>query len=283
MVTTRRGLLEGALGLAVDRLGPNGVGQRPEAGPFSRDGLADRAEALGREAKAFYPAGDRRLAIGEEVARAFREGRCQTVPQFGRLASVYDQLYWSRRFYEIFPNGNRLADFLVRLDNTDISKPKFGASVDSLVREYYERADELAVDTLVLTDPISLPSGEPLVLSRFAARLWSAVEATGRGDAARAATSHAQASARYVAPSIARWLDANRTPGRPVHSALIPLEIGRYGALWAVVEDVVGPSAIEPLAIAISAGYVPIGEVQGRFVLVTQSRPTPYVVGGLSA
>lgn len=272
------------MGIALDRVGSLDPGSEPDGGPFSRTALADRAEALGREARTFYPEGDPRLAIGHEIARSFRDGRCQSIPEFAKVTSTYDQLYWSRRFYEIFPNGSRLADLLVRLDNTAIDSPKFHAPIESLVRDYYERAGEAPVPLMLTSDLRSLPQGEPLLLSRFAERLWSAAEATGRRAAASAATSHAQASARYIAPAIARSLESpDCRRQRPIYSALIPLEIARYGALWATVEDVVGSSAIEPLAIALSAGFVPVGEAEGRFVVVNTKRQGSLVVSGLRA
>lgn len=284
MTTSRRSLLGGLLGIAINRAGTLDPNPDIDEGPFSRSALADRAEALGVDARALYPAGDPRAAMAGEIAKAFREGRCRYVPQFAKLTTIYDQIYWSRRFYEIFPNGSRLADLLVRLDNTDVAAPKFPASIDEVVRDYYAKSDETPLAAQVVTDPHGMPDREPLRLSRFSDKLWAAVEATGRIDAARAATAHAQASARYIAPSIARWLDASPVDaGNARHAALIPIEIARYGALWAIVEDVVGPSAIEPLVIALSAGYVPVGEIDERFVVATKALQDSLTMVGLNA
>lgn len=302
MSHTRRGFLKtiGAAmaGLGVTRLdsfrafassstasphSPIVGGGGPETGSFSVDALRQRA------ADGALFAGDRGLsdALREAccwapAAAAIRE-RPLTVQQKG-----------AEYFFKDFPGGDQLADVMLHANNTTWQRPHFRFDPDTLVAKHYEALQK--PQTGIKTEVISVDklrgrgvNGDlGLMLDRGTGERLE--KTSNRSEPMWAALSIFSGILLDPTEGLSRRLSPFITLTRAQDRALSRTASVRYsqtvlGSVQrAVYSDHLGKNPALPLVRLSSAGYLPLGEEDGQFLILNLgggSRLTGYRTAGV--
>ncbi|MCH8009931.1 MAG: hypothetical protein IIC91_13820 [Chloroflexi bacterium] len=302
MSCTRRGFLKtiaGAMvGLGLTRLEPlrsyaagsvssTGTAELggPASGPFSITSL--RAQAV----QAARWAGD------ETLASELQEVCCWAPAATALRRRPLDvQVKGAERFFSTFPGGEQLADILVQTNNTSFKRPKFQVDPDELVARHYEmlRRPQGTVRKRVLT---------PKQLEQHGARAELGLmldRKTGERLAQTAERSEPMWAALSVLSGMmldpTSELSSRLTPqlslSRARDRAIARTATVRYSqvvigaaqrAIWADVID--EDNAAIPLLQLSAAGYLPLGEEDGEYLLLRvdgrSTRLTGYQTGSV--
>ncbi len=303
MSCTRRGFLKtiGAamVGLGVTRLdgfrafaasstaGPTGspiLGGGPASGPFSIETLRQLA------ANAALHAGDHGLAnelrdvcCWAPAASAIRE-RPLAVQQKG-----------AEHFFRDFPGGDQLADVLLHANNTGWQRPRFNFDPDTLVAKHYEALQKSQHG--IKTEVVSIDklngrglNGElGLMLDRQTGERLE--KAADRAEPMWAALSIFSGILLDPTDHLSRRLSPFLSLTRSQDRALTRSAAVRYSqtvlgsvqrALWS--DQLGGKNAALPLVRLSSAGFLPLGEERGEFLLLNLGggkRVTGYQTAGV--
>ena len=260
------------------------LGGGPASGPYNIDSLRQRA------ADAALHAGDRGLAdelrdvcCWAPAASAIRE-RPLSVQQKG-----------AEYFFREFPGGDQLADVLLHANNTGWRRPRFNFDPDTLVAKHYEalqkpqngvRTEVVSIDKL---NGRGLNGDLGLMLDR---KTGERLEKTAdRAEPMWAALSIFSGILLDPTDNLARKLSPFLSLTRSQDRALTRSASVRYSqtvlgsvqrALWS--EQLGGKNAALPLVRLSSAGYLPLGEERGEFLLLNLGggkRVTGYRTAGV--
>ena len=285
MSCTRRGFLKtiaGAMvGLGLTRLEPlrsfaagsvtsSGTAELggPATGPFSIDSL--RAQAV----QAARWAGDGPLA--DELQEV-----CCWAPAATALRKrpLEVQAKSAERFFSTFPGGDQLADVLVRTNNTSFQKPKFLVDPDELVERHYAmlRKPQGTIRKLVFTPRQLASRGASadlgLMLDRKTGeRLAQTAERSEPMWAALSVFSGIMLDptdelSSQLTPQLSLRRAQDRALARTASIRYSQIIIGAVQrAIWSDVID--EDNAALPLVELTSAGYLPLGEEGGRYLLL---------------
>ena len=285
MSCTRRGFLKtiaGAMvGLGLTRLEPlrsfaagsvssTGTAELggPATGPFSIDSL--RAQAV----QAARWAGDGPLA--DELQEV-----CCWAPAATALRKrpLEVQAKSAERFFSTFPGGDQLADVLVRTNNTSFQKPKFLVDPDEMVERHYAmlRKPQGTIRKHVFTpqqfDGRSASAELGLMLDRKTGeRLAQTAERSEPMWAALSVFSGIMLDptnelSSQLTPQLSLRRARDRALARTASIRYSQIVIGAVQrAIWSDVID--EDNAALPLVELTSAGYLPLGEEGGRYLLL---------------
>jgi len=274
---------------AQSTAGPTGNailgGGGPASGPFSIEMLRMRA------AEAAIHAGDAGLAnelrdvcCWAPAASAIRE-RPLAVQQKG-----------AEFFFRDFPGGDQLADVLFHANNTAWQRPQFRFDPDTLVAKHYEALNKS--QTGVRTEVVSIDklngrglNGElGLMLDRKTGeRLQNA--SAGRGEPLWAAMSifsgilldPTEGLTQRLSPFISLRRAEDRALSRSASIRYSQTVLGSVQrAVWSDQLDEKNPAL--PLVRLSSAGFLPLGEEGGEFLLLNlggRKRLTGYQTAGV--
>ena len=302
MSCTRRGFLKtiaGAMvGLGLTRLEPlrsyaagsvssTGTAELggPASGPFSITSL--RAQAV----QAARWAGD------ETLASELQEVCCWAPAATALRRRPLDvQVKGAERFFSTFPGGEQLADILVQTNNTSFKRPKFQVDPDELVARHYEmlRRPQGTFRKRVLTPkPLEQHGARAelgLMLDRKTGKrlaqtaqssepLWAPLPVL-YGMVLRPITALSRPFAPH--PPLSRARD--RAIARTATVRYSQIVIGAaQRAIWADVID--EDNAAIPLLQLSAAGYLPLGEEDGEYLLLRvddrSTRLTGYQTGSV--
>ena len=285
MSCTRRGFLKtiaGAMvGLGLTRLEPlrsfaagsvtsTGTAELggPATGPFSIDSL--RAQAV----QAARWAGDGPLA--DEL-----QDVCCWAPAATALRKrpLDVQTKSAERFFSTFPGGDQLANVLVRTNNTSFQKPAFLVDPDEMVERHYAmlRKPQGTIRKLVFTpqqlDGRGASAELGLMLDRKTGeRLAQTAERSEPMWAALSVFSGIMLDptdelSSQLTPQLSLRRARDRALARTASIRYSQIVIGAVQrAIWSdvIAED----NAALPLVELTSAGYLPLGEEDGRFLLL---------------
>lgn len=285
MSCTRRGFLKtiGAamVGLGLTRLDalrtfaasstglPGGAGRGgPPTGPYSIESLRGRAV-------------DAALAVGDrDLAGELREVCCWAPAAAAIRSRPLDvQAQGAQHFFQDFPGGDQLAEVLLHANNTSWRRPRFRFDPESLVARHYEQLQrpQNGVRLRLLTperlNGRGLRGDLGLMLDRATGeRLASTAD---RAEPMWAALSVFSGILLDPTDSLSRRLTPLLSLTRAYHRALNRIATVRYsqiviGAVQrAVWSDMLrGANPALPLVQLSSAGYLPLGEEDGDFLLL---------------
>ncbi len=286
MSCTRRGFLKtiGAamVGLGLTRLEPlrtfaasstraggQGLaGGGPTTGPYSIDSLRALAVASAHH-------------VGDSGLASELQSVCCWAPAASAIRSrpLTQQERGAQYFFRNFPGGDQLAQVMTHTNNTSWQRPRFQANPDNLVARHYDQLQRSSwgVRTQVLT---------PQQLSNRGTRSELGL-VLDRKTGERLATTADRAEPMWAALSIfsgmmldptdelSRSLSPALSLTRASDRALTRMATVRYsqiviGAIQrAVWSDLLGgTNAALPLVQLSSAGYLPLGEENGDFLLL---------------
>ncbi len=289
MSCTRRGFLKtlGAamVGLGLTRLEPlrtfaassvgslgggaEGAGGGPASGPFSIDSLRARAVDAARWA------GDGGLA--DELREVCCWAPAATAIR-GRPLAV--QSRGAEYFFREFPGGDQLTEVFTYSNNTAWRFPRFRFDPEGLVQQHYDRLQrpQTGVRTEVLT-PAQLNGAATdarlgLVLDRETGdRLAKEAD---RSEPMWGALSILSGTLLDPTEDLSRRLSPTISLGRPSDRALARSATVLYNqivigaAQRAIWSDLLGgKNAALPLLQLSASGYLPLGEQDGRFYLLS--------------
>ena len=254
---------------AASTAGRPGVAEAggPASGPFSADSL--RAAAV----KAARSVGDQALA-GE-----LRDVCCWAPAATALRRRPLDvQSRVAERFFSNFPGGGQLAEILVYTNNTSWRTPRFRFDPDSLVERHYRQLQkrQAGVRTHVMT-PDRLEGGERAELGLMLDRSTGErlAKATDRSEPMWAALSVFSGMMLDPTDDLSQRLTPRLSLRRARDRALARTASVRYSqivvgavqrAIWSDLLDEVNPAL--PLLQLSAAGYLPLGEEDGRFLLL---------------
>ena len=301
MSCTRRGFLKtvGAamVGLGLTRLEPlrtfaaSTVGLSgsaelggPPAGPYSIDNLRAGAVKTARW-------------LGDEALADELKDICCWAPAASaiRRRPLDIQSRGAQRFFSEFPGGEQLAEILLYTNNTTWRTPRFRIDPDSLVERHYAllQRKQAGVRTEVLTPEQlngSARRGElGLVLDRETGDRLAAT--ADRAEAMWAALSIFSGMMLDPTDELSRRLTPSLSLNRARDRALVRSAAVTYSqivigavqrAIWS--EQLGGANHALPLVQLSAAGFLPMGEENGRFLLLRPSggtRLTGYRTGHL--
>ena len=240
----------------------------PPAGPFSIDSLRARAvETAGW-------LGDQALAT--ELSEV-----CCWAPAATALRRrpLDVQSRGAERFFEEFPGGDQLGQALFYTNNTSWSHPRFRLDPERLVSEHYAllRRSQAGLRTEVLTpERLSADSsGAQLGLMLDRATGERLAMSADRAEPMWAALSVFSGMMLDPTDELSRRLRPRLSLRRAAHRALARTATVRYSqivigavqrAIWA--DQLGGANAALPLVQLSASGYLPLGEQDGRFLLV---------------
>ena len=293
MSCTRRGFLKtlGAamVGLGLTQLEPlrsfaastvnptDGAGLGgPPTGPYSIESLRARAVEAARW-------------VGDEALAAEVRDVCCWAPAASaiRRRPLGVQLRGARHFFRDFPGGDQLAQILLYTNNTAWRAPRFRFDPADLVTRHHALLQRTNVRlaerrrsglrTEVLT-PGRLPSGASraqlnLVLDRETGERLA--KASDRAEPMWAALSVLAGMMLDPTDDLSRRLTPSLSLSRASHRALARGAAVRYNqivigaaqrAIWSDLLDGANPAL--PLLQLSAAGYLPLGEEDGRFLLL---------------
>jgi hypothetical protein len=301
MSCTRRGFLKtiGAamVGLGLTRLEPlrafaassvrgaaGGEPGGPVAGPFSAGALRARA------VEAAQWAGDTGLA-GELADVCCWAPAAEAI----RNRPLELQRRGAEYFFRDFPGGDQLADIMVHTNNTAWRRPQFALEPDALVARHYELLQKRqgGINTVVLTPDrlngqgrngdlglmLDRATGERLAKTADRAEpMWAALSIFS-GMMLDPTTELDRSLTPVV--SISRQRDRAMTRNATIrYSQIVIGAIQR--AIWA--DQLGGANPALPLVHLAAAGYLPLGEEDGRFLLLQPAggrRLTGYRTGSV--
>jgi hypothetical protein len=293
MSCTRRGFLKtiGAamVGLGLTRLEPlrtfaassvnlsDGAGLGgPPTGPYSIESVRARAVEAARW-------------LSDEALAAELSDVCCWAPAATaiRRRPLDVQLRGAQRFFRDFPGGDQLAQILLHTNNTAWRAPRFRFDPEGLVAQHYEllrRVDprlsgrrQSRVRTEVLTPERLNGSGSRaelgLVLDRKTGERLA--KAADRAEPMWAALSFFSGVMLDPTDDLSRRLTPRLSLARAGDRVLARTATVRYSqiiigavqrAIWSDLLDGVNPAL--PLVQLSAAGYLPLGEEDGRFLLM---------------
>ena len=285
MSCTRRGFLKtiGAamVGLGLTRMEPlrtfaastvRGTGEGlpggPATGPYSVESLRARAVDAARW-------------IGDDALVTELGDVCCWAPAASaiRKRPLDAQLEGGRYFFADFPGGDQLAQILQYTNNTVWRAPRFGLEPDDLVAEHYAqlRRPQNGLRTEVLT-PAQLKSRATagtldLALDRETGERLSRV--ADRAEPMWAAFSVFSGMLLDPTDELSQRLRPTLSLDRASHRALARTATVRYNqivlgatqrAIWS--DQLNGENPSLPLLRLSASGYLPLGEDDGRFLLL---------------
>jgi hypothetical protein len=296
MSCTRRGFLKtlGAamVGLGITRLDPlrtfaasssGSAGETfaggPAMGPFTADALRARAVDAARWA------GDSGLA--DELASV-----CCWAPAATAIRSRPLGVQWrgAREFFRDFPGGDQLAQTLLYSNNTKWNAPRFRFDPDHLVSEHYSllrRAQNGLRTDVITTANLNGEAGRAqlnLMLDRATGDRLAAAD--DRSEAMWASLSVLSGMMLDPTDELASSLRSrlsfrladDRALGRNAAVRYNQIVLGSaQRAVWSDLLD--DDNAALPLLKLSSAGYLPLGEDNGRFVLLRTASANRFVTG----
>ena len=291
MSCTRRGFLKtiGAamVGLGLTRLEPmrafavsrvtrpdGTVAGGPVSGPYSADSL----RALAVNAARF---------IGDEALATELSEVCCWAPAATaiRRRPLEAQLRGARYFLRDFPGGDQLAQILHYTNNTSWQRPRFSFDPDELVASHYALIgrSQAGLRTLALP-PAGLQEDDSkaqlnLMLDRESGeRLASASD---RAEPMWAALSIFSGMMLDPTDELSQRLTPSLSLRRASHRALARSATVRYsqiviGATQRAIyaDQLDGENPLLPLVQLSAAGYLPLGEQDDRFLLLSVGRDT---------
>ncbi len=254
----------------------------PASGPYSIDSL--RAGAV----EAARWAGDDALA-GE-----LKEVCCWAPAATAIRSRPLDvQSRGAERFFRDFPGADQLAQIMVHTNNTAWQTPRFRFDPEGLVSRHYEllQRRQTGIRTLVLT-PDRLNSGGRAQLGLMLDRKTGErlAQAADRAEPMWAGLSIFSGLLLDPTDDLSRRLTPLLSLRRAGDRALARTATVRYSqivlgavqrAIWSDLLDGANPAL--PLVQLSSAGYLPLGEEDGRFLLlrVGGSHVTGYRTAGV--
>ncbi len=242
----------------------------PPTGPYSADSL--RAGAV----QAAHWLGD------DALADELRDVCCWAPAATAiRRRPLEVQARGAQRFFRDFPGGDQLAEILLYANNTAWRVPRFRFDPHGLVAQHYAqlRSDQSGPQAHIVT-PERLNGGNGrgelgLVLDRETGERLSA--AADRAEPMWAALSvfsgimldPTEDLSRRLTPSLSLRRASHRALARTAAVTYSQIVIGAVQrAIWSdVLDDKNGNPAL-PLVRLSAAGYLPLGEENGRFLLL---------------
>jgi hypothetical protein len=240
----------------------------PPTGPYSADSLRAGAVKVARW-------------LGDEALADELQDVCCWAPAAAAIRRrPFDiQSRGAQRFFRDFPGGDQLAEILLYANNTAWRTPRFRLDPDGLVEQHYAqlRRKQSGVRTQVLT-PDRLNGGGSqaelgLVLDRETGdRLATAAD---RAEPMWAALSvftgimldPSDDLSRRLNPSLSLKRARDRALARRAAVTYSQIVIGAVQrAIWSDQLD--GGNPALPLVQLSAAGYLPLGEENGRFLLL---------------
>lgn len=282
------------VGLGITRLEPlrtyaastvTGSGELggPATGPYS----IDRVRATAVEAARW---------AGDEALAAELEEVCCWAPAASaiRRRPLDVQAKGAERFFRDFPGGDQLAGIMVHTNNTAWRGPSFRFDPESLVAHHYSLLQRK--QSGVVTEVIA-----PAELNGRGARgdLGLMLDReTGDRLANRANRSEPMWAALSIftgmmldpTDELSRRLTPRLSLNRAGDRALTRMATIRYSqiviggvqrAIWSDMLDGVNPAV--PLVQLSASGYLPLGEEDGRFLLLRVAEPRDSLIGYRSA
>lgn len=285
MSCTRRGFLKtlGAamVGLGLTRLEPlrtfaassaggsleGGVGG-PAAGPFAIDslrrGAIDAAQAIGDSA----------------LARELQEVCCWA-PAASTIRSRPQSIQWrgAQQFFRDFPGGDQLAQVMLYTNNTIWSRPRFRFDPENLVQDHYSELNKRSSGLRAVVLQPSQFNGRlnetrlDLALDRETGEKLQAM--SNRTEPMWAALSILSGTMLDPTEDLSRRLSPTLSLTRAQDRALARMATVRYNqliisaaqrAVWSDLLDNKNPAL--PLVQLSASGLLPLGEVDGRFVVL---------------
>jgi hypothetical protein len=251
----------------------------PAEGPFSVDALRAKAAAAAEFA------GDSGLA--DEIRSVCCWAPAATAI---RARPLGVQMRGASEFFREFPGGDQLAQTMLFTNNTKWNAPRFRYDPDTLVSEHYNllkrTQDGLRTD-VVTTSNLNGEAGRAqlnLMLDRATGdRLGQAAD---RGEPMWAAISILSGMMLDPTDELSNSLRSrltfryanDRELGRSAAVRYNQIVLGSaQRAVWADLLD--GENAALPLLQLSSAGYLPLGEDDGRFVLLRTANTNRFVTG----
>lgn len=259
---------------ASNSAGSMGEGQAggPTSGPFSIDALRAGAADAARFA-------------GDEGLAAELQSVCCWAPAATaiRQRSLGVQQRGAERFFRDFPGGGQLAEVLVHTNNTAWRSPAFRFDPERLVARHYELLQRSQSSVRVLTPDtlhgVGARADLGLMLDRKTGERLA--QAAGRAEPMWAALSIFSGMMLDATDELSRRLTPMLSLTRASDRALARAATVRYsqavlGAVQrAVYADLLdGGNAALPLVQLSSAGYLPLGEEDGRFLLLHLGGPS---------
>ena len=285
MSCTRRGFLKtiaaAMVGLGLTRLEPlrtfavssvnspegGGLGG-PPAGPYSIDSLRARAVDSARW-------------LGDESLAAELSDVCCWAPAATaiRRLPLEAQLRSGQYFFRDFPGGDQLAQILQYTNNTAWRRPRFNFDADDLVAQHYAllRRPQSGLRTEALTpaQPRSSASTAQLDLVLDRATGERLAKQADRAEPMWAALSIFTGMMLDPTDDLSRRLRPQLSLRRATDRSLARTAAVRYNqivigaiqrAIW--TDELNGENPTLPLLQLSAAGYLPLGEADGRFLLL---------------
>ena len=302
MSCTRRGFLKtiGAamVGLGLTRMEPlrafaassvNSTGTAelggPASGPYSIDALRARAVVAAR------------FAGDDSLATELQDVCCWAPAATALRRRPMDvQTRSAERFFQDFPGGDQLAQIMVQTNNTSWRAPRFRVDPDSLVEQHYDQLQRRqgSVRALII-EPEELQSSASkadlgLMLDRQTGeRLAASVD---RAEPMWAALSIFSGMMLDPTDDLSKRLTPRLSLSRANDRAIARTATIRYSqivigavqrAVWA--DQLQGANPATPLVQLSAAGLLPIGEEDGRLLLLRiagrSQRLTGYQTGSV--
>ena len=257
----------------------------PASGPYSIDALRARAVAAARFA-------------GEDSLATELQDVCCWAPAATALRRrpMDVQTRSAEQFFQDFPGGDQLARIMVQTNNTSWRAPRFRVDADSLVEQHYDQLQRRqgSVRALVI-EPEELQSSANkadlgLMLDRQTGeRLAASVD---RAEPMWAALSVFSGMMLDPTDDLSKRLTPRLSLSRAHDRALARTATIRYSqivigavqrAVWA--DQLHGANAAAPLVQLSAGGLLPMGEENGRFLLLRivgrSQRLTGYRTGSI--
>ena len=259
-------------------------GGGPPSGPYSIASLRARAVAAAR------------LAGDETLASEIKEVCCWAPAATAVRRRPLDvQARSAEYFFRDFPGGDQLAEVMVHTNNTSWRTPRLRVDPESLVAQHYEQLKirQNGVRTSVVTPDRLLTNGNAqlnLMLDRKTGERLA--RADNRSEPMWAALSvlsgmmldPTDALSRRLTPFLSLNKAEDRALARTAGVRYSQIVIGAaQRAVWSDLLDEENP--VLPLLKLSAAGYLPLGEEDGRFLLLRLanqgSRLTGYRTGSV--
>ncbi len=251
----------------------------PAAGPFSIDVL--RASAVSAA----------RFAGDETLAGELAEVCCWAPAATALRRRPMDvQTRGAERFFQEFPGGDQLAQVMVQTNNTSWRAPRFRVDPESLVEQHYDQLQRRQgsvrahviepeeLDTNAKQADLGLmldrPTGERLAASADrAAPMWAALSVFSG-----MMLDPTDDLSKRLSPRLSLNRPGDRVLARAATIKYTQIVIGAVQrSIWADQLDSANPAA--PLVHLSSAGYLPMGEADGKFLLLRMAGRSQRLTG----
>lgn len=240
----------------------------PASGPYSIDALRSRAVIAAR------------LAGDESLAAELQDICCWAPAATALRRRPMDvQTHGAEQFFQDFPGGDQLAQIMVQTNNTSWRAPRFRVDPDSLIEQHYDQLQRRqgSVRALVI-EPQEFQSSAKkadlgLMLDRQTGeRLAASVDRAEPMWAALSVFSGMMLDptddlSKRLMPRLSLNRANDRALARTATVKYTQIVIGAVQrAIWA--DQLNGANPATPLVQLSSAGLLPIGEEDGRFLLL---------------